>query len=190
MTRDPDRVPTDIRCALTLGAGRVVLSGWPGLRIAVSGAAWIDPQAAAATLQELGQLGATHLVALCQAGDLPPQSLPLLRRWSRGRGQRLVHAPLRDFQPPDGPFLRLWRTLGPRLHRELAGGAAVGLACSYGAGRSGTIAALMLHEQGWPMPDAIGHVRAGFPAAIESKAQLRWLMERPSAAARQGHWLQ
>jgi len=180
MTVYPEPAPAEIRCVLPVGAGRQVLSAWPGLRIAPSGAAWIDPQAAASTLSALRELGATHLVALCETADLPPKAIAMLRQWSLGQGIRLVHAPVRDYSAPNDRFLRLWRVLGPLLHRQLEGGMAVGLTCSFGAGRSGTIAALLLHEQGCPMRAAILKVRAGFHLAIESAVQERWLMERAS----------
>lgn len=173
---DPDRA--DIRCFLPIGTGRLVLSGWPGLRITTAGEAWIDPEAAAATLAEFQGLEVTVLVTLCEPADLPPQAVPQLRHRARQGALRFVNAPIRDYQPPDDRFMRQWGVLAPALNERLDAGAAVALACSYGAGRSGTIAALMLAEYGYPMSDAIRQVRAAFDLAIESAVQERWLMEQ------------
>lgn len=173
-----DPTKTDIRCVLPIGGGRLVLSGWPGLRITPVGDAWIDPEATAATLADLHDLGVTFLVALCDFTDLPRQAVPHLRHWTRQDALRLIHAPIRDYHPPDDRFLRHWQALAPHLYRQIEAGAAVALTCSYGAGRSGTIAALMLAEHGCPMPDAIRQVRVGFHAAIESAVQEQWLLER------------
>jgi len=183
MTRgaDPDR--DDIRCVLPAGAGRVVMSGWPGLRIAPTGAAWIDPEGAATTLDGFRAMGVGHLLALCERRDLPAQALAQLRAGARRRGLRLLHVPIRDYQAPDARFLRLWRVVGPAMHRRLDQGFGVALACSFGAGRSGTVAALILHERGCPMPEAMRQVRAGFHPAIESAVQEGWLRDRAGLSA-------
>lgn len=178
MNSEPDPVWTDIRCVLPIGNGRLVLSGWPGLRITPAGNTWIDPEATATTLADFHELDVTVLVALCESTDLPRQAIPLLRRWLRKESMCLVHAPIRDYRPPGDRFLRRWIALSPVLHGQIEAGAAVALTCSYGAGRSGTIAAAILAEQGCPMPTAIHRVRAGFKAAIESEVQERWLMEQ------------
>lgn len=178
MNCETDPARADIRRILPIGAGRLVLTGWPGLRITPAGDAWIDPEATATTLAELRGLGVTFLVDLCESADLPRQAVLQLRHRARQGALRLVRAPIRDYHPPDDRFLRQWGVLGPTLHGQLASSAAVALACSYGAGRSGTIAAMILAEHGCPMPDAIRTVRKGFDAAIESAVQERWLTER------------
>jgi protein-tyrosine phosphatase len=78
--------------------------------------------------------------------------------------------------------------LGPALHQQLAAKATVALTCSFGAGRSGTIAALLLNEQGRPMFDAIRDVRAGFQKAIESAVQEQWLRARVSVGKPATRW--
>lgn len=180
MNIEPDPTRTDSRCVLPVGNGHLVLSGWPGLRITPAGDAWIDPEATATTLADFHERYVTVLVGLCEPTDLPPEAIAQLRDWARQRSLRLVHAPIRDYHPPDDRFLRRWRSLSDCLHGQVETGAAVALACSYGAGRSGTIAALLLAEHGWPMPDAIRRVRAGFPPAIESAVQERWLLAQSS----------
>jgi len=166
---------TGIRCTLTAGPGQIVLSAWPGLRLAPSGESWIDPEAVDATMRAFTALRVGHVVGLCETVDLPPGAASGLRQTFSNRKIRLIRAPIRDYAAPDAGFLRVWRSLGPVLHQRLMEGAAVALCCSFGAGRSGTIAALILHEQGCPMPRAMEQVREGFHLAIESAVQERWL---------------
>ncbi|MCA1777599.1 MAG: hypothetical protein LC676_18905 [Loktanella sp.] len=167
-----------IRSVLPIGQGQIVLAGWPGLRVASSGVSWIDPEAVEAALSAFAALDAAYVIGLCETADLPTGATSQLRRTARERHVRLVHAPIRDYAAPDAGFLRVWHSLAPILHQRIESGGAVALCCSFGAGRSGTVAALMLHEQGCAMPEAIRRVRAGFYLAIESPAQERWLMER------------
>lgn len=51
------------------------------------------------------------------------------------------------------------------------------LSCLFGAGRSGTVAALLLSETGLDMRTAIARVKAGFGPAIESPQQDSWLRQ-------------
>lgn len=178
VNREADPVWTDIRCVLPIGNGRLVLSGWPGLRITPAGDAWIDPEASITTLEHLRDLRATVVVGLCESTDLPDRALVQLRHWSRRQSLRFLHAPIRDYHPPGDRFLRQWRMLSACLHGQIETGAAIALTCSYGAGRSGTVAALLLAEHGLPMTDAICQVRAEFQAAIESAVQERWLLKQ------------
>ena len=177
MNREADPVWADIRCVLPIGNGRLVLSGWPGLRLTPAGDAWIDPEASVATLEHLRGLGATVVVGLCETADLPGPAILQLRHWSRRQSLRFLHAPIRDYYPPGNRFFRRWRMLRAFLHGQIETGAAIALTCSYGAGRSGTVAALLLAEHGLPMTDAVRQVRAEFHAAIESAVQERWLLK-------------
>ena len=159
------------------------MSAWPGLRLAPSGALWIDPEAVDMTIRAFQAHNVSHLVGLCETVDLPPDAASGLRPMCRNRKIRLTRAPILDYAAPDGNFLRIWRTLGPILNQQLSAGFSVALCCTFGAGRSGTIAALMLHEQGCPMPVAIRTVREGFHLAIESSVQERWLLKQTARHA-------
>lgn len=181
---DQNDSATGIRCALTAGSGKIVMSAWPGLRLAPSGATWIDPEAAVTTLRAFQSLNVRHVVGLCEMVDLPRGASGDLRPACRNRQIRLIRAPIPDYAAPHGGFLRLWRKLGPVLHQQVAAGFSVAFCCTFGAGRSGTLAALMLHEQGCPMPVAIRTVREGFSLAIESAVQERWLLKQRARGVR------
>lgn len=167
-----------LRCVLPAGAGRIVLSAWPGLRIAPSGEGWIDPEAADRALAGFAALGVTHIIGLCETPELPPAAVPGLRGMARAAGLRLVHAPVHDYAPPGAAFMRVWHRLGPGVHRDLDAAGGVAFCCLFGAGRSGTVAAMLLHARGLAMPQAIATVRTGFALAIESAAQEAWLNAR------------
>lgn len=176
MTSEMPDSRDELRCIIDAGNGSLALSAWPGLRLAQTGAGWIDPEALIERLRDMTDRRVMCLVALCEASELPECALPLLRHAADALDLRVVHAPISDYAPPGPRFLRKWRALAPVLHQHLDAGASIALACSFGAGRSGTVAALLLYEQGWPMKDAIRTVRAGFPLAIESTSQEQWLL--------------
>ena len=169
---------TGLRCTLTAGRGKIVMSAWPGLRIAPSGGTWIDPEAVDTTIRAYQAHNVSHVIGLCETDDLPPGAVSALRPMCWNREIRLIRASIPDYAAPDDRFLRIWRRLGPVLHQRLSAGFSVALCCTFGAGRSGTIAALMLHDQGIPMPVAVRTVREGFHLAIESAVQEGWLLKQ------------
>lgn len=168
-----------LRCRVPVRAGTVALVAWPGLRSAPDGTPWIDPEDAARLLEGLAAIGTTHILGLCEARELPPGAVVLWRDAARAAGLEAHHLPIIDYQPPDAAFAQGWAHLSPRLHDALGRGETVALCCLFGAGRSGTITALLQHEAGLPMPDAIARTRAGFAPAIESPEQEAWLLGHP-----------
>ena len=98
------------------------------------------------------------------------------------------HLPIRDMQPPDARFERAWKKLAPRVVQCLADGGRVLLHCRGGLGRSGTVAARILIEQGESATRAMARVRAARPGAIETRGQEAFLgnlaMADPGAVAR------
>ena len=167
-----------LRCRLPVRAGSVALVAWPGLRSAPDGTPWIDPEDATRLLDGLAAIGTTDIVGLCEACELPSDAVALWQGAARAAGLIAHHLPIVDFQPPDDAFAQGWAGLSPRLHDALERGKVVALCCLFGAGRSGTVAALLQHEAGLTMPDAIARTRAGFAPAIESPEQEAWLLDR------------
>lgn len=82
------------------------------------------------------------------------------------QGWRWAHVPIPDFAAPTHTDLvQVQAALqGPTL-----------IHCRAGLGRSGSVAAALLIEQGVPPHVAISQVRAARPGAIESTEQERWL---------------
>ena len=172
-----DEEDSSIRAVLeTPRRGRIVIMGFPGLAIGIDGSSHIDPDALHHTLRGAADLQVRFLMVLTEAVDVPTGAHRLLRDRARAQGLRTIYAPVVDFGIPDAAFLRAWRKIAPSLHDVLDDDGTIGLTCSYGAGRSGTIAALMLIERGLAPEAAIDRVREGFHEAIESTVQIDWLM--------------
>ena len=169
---------TSIRAVLqSPGGGRIVTMGFPGLLAAHDGSAHIDPAQMQATLHQAARLGTEQLLVLTEVSELPENAHHLLASAATDAGiQPTLWLPIADYGIPDARFLQAWQDLAPRLHRRLDDGAALGITCHYGAGRSGTIAAMLLVERGLDPPQAIAELRAAFAESIESPAQLDWLL--------------
>ena len=95
------------------------------------------------------------------------------------RGMEWHHLPITDVDVPDADFEAAWVYSGLRLRDHLRQGRNVLVHCRGGLGRSGTIAARLLVELGWPAADAIAAVRAQRKGAIETSAQEQHVRQLP-----------
>lgn len=170
---------SDAFATVPLGEGRVHLLGWPGLRTGHDGRGWIDPEDRDETLARLRQLGCRELIALTEHHELPRGTRAGLRWAAARRGIMLWSAPIRDFQPPDARFMHRWEARLTRQAGAVRAGDQVAFCCMAGAGRSGTLAALVMVMAGSDCTDAIAAIRAAHPHAIESPAQEAWLANLP-----------
>lgn len=169
---DDTRIRTVVSCPRR---GRIVTMGFPGLVVGIDGQAHVLPEPLAATLDRATRLRVSILLVLTEAPELPADAHRLLRVMARAHGIRDLRLPVPDYGVPGPRFLKAWRTLSPELHRRLDEGGAIGMTCSHGAGRSGTIAAMLLIERGLNAAQAIARVRGAFAESIESPAQIDWL---------------
>lgn len=163
---------------VALGAGQVHLLGWPGLRKGHDGRGWISPEDRAEALERLARHGCRDLMGLTEHRELPLGTRAGLRAAAAAAGIMLWSAPIRDYQPPDARFLRRWGPLLDRWAVAVRGGGQIAFACMAGAGRSGTLAALVMIRAGTPPAAAMAAIRAANPLAIESPAQEAWLTAR------------
>ncbi len=146
-------------------AGAIGLTRLPGL--------WL--RSLTDDLATIRASGASSLITLTQAGEL---------RWA-GRGDfgaavaraalTWYHLPIRDLGVPDAAFEDAWRTVGPRLRRELESGHRLVIHCYAGLGRAGLVAARLLIEFGEPPERAIDLVRRVRPGAIQTAEQELYL---------------
>lgn len=156
-------------------AGRLVLLGLPGLVIDYRGQAALDPAELALTAAALAAIETAALIVLIEGREAPAGWRGLLRDGLGHHGIRLLALPIRDFQPPGATWLRAWARLESWVLASLGAGQALALSCSYGAGRSGMIAAHILRRQGMAGAAALALVRAGFAEAVESPEQEAWV---------------
>ena len=81
------------------------------------------------------------------------------------------HLPILDYQVPDAVFLEAWKAVSSALREELRLGYDICMHCKGGIGRSGTVAALLLVDQGVANDAAIVQVRQARDGAIETAEQ-------------------
>jgi len=186
--RPPDAAETSLgfRAAIALpDGGAALMLAYPGLDIAIEGRAWIDPEAMRAVVERLSARRVSLLVSLACARELPDGAGALLARVCATHAIRLTRLPIADYAAPGPLWLAAIARFSGRLDALTASGRPVALCCQYGAGRSGVVAAFLLKRQGCSAQSAIAAVRAGFPEAIESEAQERWLETTRRGAMRE-----
>jgi atypical dual specificity phosphatase len=83
-------------------------------------------------------------------------------------GIEVVHLPVVDFTPPSQEQLF---TFAHRSRESLAAGAAVGVHCAAGQGRTGTTLAAYFVTEGMTADEAIAEVRRQRPGSIETSEQ-------------------
>jgi hypothetical protein len=159
------------------GGGACVMTGFPGLEIAVDGVAYMDPITLNATLQQLTELGVASQLIFTEEGELPPAAFQTLNARALWHGISLDFLPIEDFSVPSELTLGRWKALRGEVHARLDRGGTVALTCQYGAGRSGLMIAMILIERGVAGPEAVRQVREAFEEAIENEAQEKWLLD-------------
>ena len=132
-------------------------------------------------LDAVARWGAAAVVTLMPMHELQAVQAHGIGEACERRGIEWHHLPIRDVDVPDASFEAAWCYAGVRLRAHLRGGAKVLVHCRGGLGRSGTIAARLLVELGWPARQAIAAVRAQRPGAIETRAQEQYVLDLPGA---------
>ena len=129
-------------------------------------------------LDRIRDWGAVAVVTLMEAHELVELRVGGMGAMVAARGMAWLHLPIVDVDIPRAPFVAAWVTAGPRLHGWLREGRRVLLHCKGGLGRTGTIACLLLIEQGMQPDAAIRAVRAARDGTIETPAQVAWVRAR------------
>lgn len=173
----PSRV-SPIDCVATPGGGLIAMTAFPGRRPAP------EHGASAADLRALRDWGATWLVTLAERAEWARLGEADLPAAAESAGLRWRHAPIPDMHPPDAATLAAWSRLAPDLLATLAAGGRVAIHCAAGLGRTGTMAATLLVQSGVEPALAVERVRAARPGAIETDAQLRFVLHGAPSLAR------
>lgn len=168
--------PSVSRLALPGFAGTLLLGPCPGRRKEA-----LDDTASLSALTEdlsrLAALGATGLLSLVEAKEFPDGFADAVR----AAGLDWTHLPIPDYGVPGAGFMADWRKLD--LARRLREGESWAIHCRAGLGRTGTIAALLLVENGTAAAKAIAQVRREHDAdAIETEAQENFLIAQERGA--------
>ena len=119
----------------------------------------------------LERMGADAVVCLTERHELDDR-YPNYVAWLE-RDPRAVWFPIHDLH---APALDLARPFYESLVARLRSGERLIVHCAAGIGRAGTTAVAILVLSGWPLPDALAHVRAHRPmAGPEAGSQLELL---------------
>lgn len=124
--------------------------------------------------------GAQAVVTLIEAHEFEMLKVPDLGRQVLSRGLAWYHFPIQDVRLPGPRFEALWAASREAILASLRKDGGVLVHCRGGLGRAGTVAARMLIELGVAPQEAVTLVRAARPGAIETSAQLRYVMNLPA----------
>lgn len=150
--------------------GEIAMTRCPGLG---------QPQSdALADLRSIRDWGAAWLVTLMERRELEGFGLDTLGRVSQSLGLRWLHAPIADFGAPDSAFEQAWAADGGLIVDHLRAGGRIAIHCLAGLGRTGTVAARILVELGQEPQAAVSLVREARPGAIQSEAQLDYVLRQ------------
>lgn len=126
--------------------------------------------------------GAAAVVTLVEAQELADLKVPQMGAQVAARGMGWFHLPIPDVSVPSADFEAGWAEVGAELRARLRAGFNVLVHCKGGLGRAGLVAARLLIELGMPAQDAVQAVRQVRPGAIETAAQLAYVMAQKPVA--------
>ena len=167
---------TAVRAVVSLeDLGDVLICGLPGLVIAQDGQAYLDPEHADLTNDYLKAHGVVRLYLLMEDLELPPETKNVLEKSAKAKGIELEWMPIVDYGRPDAEFEQIWKPNRTRRASILENNESIGVACLYGAGRSGMMAAAISAECGIAPRKAVRYVRRFYAEAVGSKTQEDWV---------------
>ncbi len=127
-------------------------------------------------LDAIAAWGAVAVVTLTEAHELQALGVAGLGAEVRARHMDWLHLPIVDVSVPDAGFERLWVDAGEGLRARLRAGFDILVHCKGGLGRAGLTAARLMVELGIPAAEAVAAVRKARPGAIETEAQLAFVL--------------
>lgn len=135
------------------------------------GFSWVDDGVLAAMPfpRDLDAIGAEGVVTLVSLTEIPPTDEDL-----DSAGLAWLHLPVQDFT---APTLQQMVTFVQTVEEGRLQGAPVGVHCTAGLGRSGTMTAAWFVYQGMGAEEALAHVRSLRPGSVETLSQEQSIAE-------------
>ena len=158
-----------------LGQSKLVISGLPGLEISRDGSLYLDPCSAELSFRFLKSLDTRLLYIMVEDFEMPPHTRSVLQENADACKIDLRYMPVVDFGAPDLPLENLWKQERSDRAKVLEDGHSIALACAYGSGRSGMMAAAVAAETGVGCKEAVAFVRSHFSEAVGSAKQEAWV---------------
>lgn len=158
------------------GMGKVGLTFCPGKK-QVSGATGPWHRDLHLDLAAIAQWNAAAVLSLIEEAELVRLGVEDLGVAVHDEHMAWYHLPIRDAGIPTDQFEWAWQETGAQLRACLRSGFNVLVHCKGGLGRAGTIACRLLVELGMEPGDAVRAVREVRPGAIETAAQLEYVLQ-------------
>jgi atypical dual specificity phosphatase len=133
-----------------------------------NGFSWVDPPHLAALARPESQAELAWLRAQGISLLISLTEDPLPRQWVNDAGLLNVHIPVEDMYPPSQQQIDVAMSA---IEKALAQNFGVGIHCTAGFGRTGTMLACWFVRQGHPSQAAIAKVRDLRPGSIETDEQ-------------------
>lgn len=127
-------------------------------------------------LDAIAEWNAASIVTLVEDHELQALQVTGMGVQVQARHMRWHHLPITDVSTPSAVFERHWNAAGEGLRAQLRAGFNLLVHCKGGLGRAGTVAARLMIELGVAPNDAVAAVRTARPGAIETSAQLAYVM--------------
>jgi ADP-ribosyl-[dinitrogen reductase] hydrolase len=122
--------------------------------------------------------GASLVLTLIEPHEFDLLKVRGLPKAVRETGMVWLHAPIPDVSVPGSAFNAAWKTIGPRISKQLREGRSVVVHCRGGLGRAGMIAAKLLTMMGEDASTAIERIRSVRPGAIETSEQEAYVLRQ------------
>lgn len=127
------------------------------------------------SIEQLKEQGVTVVVTALSLDELQEAGVGSLPKEVEKAGLLWLHAPIEDDCAPDEAFLENWQALSPALLNAVNNGEKIALHCMGGSGRTGLLAAHLLLEKGWQLPEIISKVQALRPGAFTKTVQIDYI---------------
>lgn len=127
------------------------------------------------SIAQLKAQGVTTVVTALSLEEMQKSGVSALPEEVKSAGMQWFHAPIEDDCAPDNHFHATWQNISPSLHQALKKGDKIALHCMGGSGRTGLLAAHILLEKGWALPEIIKQVQALRPGAFTKDVQVRYI---------------
>jgi ADP-ribosyl-[dinitrogen reductase] hydrolase len=157
------------------GMGRIGLTLCPG-KVQPHAATGAWARDLALDLNAITAWGAVAVATLVEDHELRSLKVPALGAELTRRHVDWLHLPIPDAGLPTAAFEVRWAQVGGGLRARLRDGFSVLVHCKGGLGRAGTVAGRLLVELGVDPAEAVRRVRAVRPGAIETEAQLDYVL--------------
>ncbi|MFD1195458.1 ADP-ribosylglycohydrolase family protein [Seohaeicola saemankumensis] len=159
------------------GSGRIGITFCPGkVQPGAMSGSW--QRDLGLDLDAVSNWGAVAVLTLIEDHELATLKVTDMGAQVRARHMDWFHLPIPDVSVPDAAFERQWKTVGTDLMNRLRAGFDVLVHCKGGLGRAGIIAARLMVELSVTAAEAVKAVRSVRPGAIETSAQLDYVMRQ------------